>query len=99
MSKNIKHTESQNGSATRKPMINNAIERISSPHRTEIRYVLICGQWGYHHKVKLGTNLGVNKINHTKIPFFVTFKMFVIAYTMTVKKLMFFPCDLSVESD
>ena len=29
-------------------------ETISSPHRTEIRYVLTCGLRGHHHKVKLG---------------------------------------------
>ena len=42
------------------------VERIGSPHRTEIRYVLIWGQRGYHHKVKLGTNLGLKML---KMPF------------------------------
>ncbi len=40
-------------------------ERIGCLHRTEIRYVLTWGLRGHHHKVQLGTNLGVNKINHT----------------------------------
>ena len=38
-------------------------ERIGCPHRTEIRYVLTCGQLGHHYKVKLGTNLEVPSLN------------------------------------
>ena len=26
---------------------------ICCPHRTNIRYVLTCGQWGHHHSVTL----------------------------------------------
>ena len=62
------------------------IKRISSPHRTEIRYVLTCGLLvGWQTPKK-------------RLLFASQFNLFVIAYTTTMKKLMFFPCDLSVES-
>ncbi len=62
-------------------------ETISSPHRTEIRYVLTYGLQGHHHKVKLGIGWGdnhgffKNKINTT--------------YTTNLVPLNTFDCEIS----
>ncbi len=67
-------------------------ERIGCPHRTEIRYVLTCGQLGHHHKVS-------NPVLMPQCHFCITLKPICDSIHYDCEKMMVFPCDQSVQSE